>query len=279
MRTRLLLRSTRGLALTAAGEKYLPRFTRVVAELEELLVEVDSDQEGIEGNLRLQGPTTVTSLYLGGLFSEFQLANPRVSLELLLLDRSVNPLEEGFDLVVGAQTTSYPNVVDVPLCLYHQVACCSPAYLQGRQEPSHPQELVDHDCLTTVLLGNTWQFQSRRAPVSVDVQSKFHANDGRVILQGVLRGSGIAVLPRFLVDEHVRAGRIVVLLNEFPIANVWLKAMVPRMKIDKPAVRELVTFLKTHMHPIAPWDDALELSLPTPGLSGGNAHIAPIGRA
>ncbi len=254
MRTRLIVRSTRGLALTSAGERFLPRFMRVVAELEELFIGCTADPEGIEGHVRIQGPTTVTSMFLGALFSEFQAGNPRVSLEILLVDRSVNPLEEGIDLVFGAQQTSYPNVVDVPLCHYPQVCCSSPGYLRGRQKPLHPQELVEHECLTTVLLGNTWQFENPASPVSVDVQSRFHANDGRVVLEAVRRGLGIAILPRYLLDEDIRSGRIVALLDDFPVARVWLKAMVPRMKIDKPAVRELVAFLKTRMQPVAPWD-------------------------
>ncbi len=254
MRTRLIVRSTRGLALTAAGERFLPRFMRVVAELEELFIGCTSDPEGIEGHVRIQGPTTVTSMFLGALFSEFQAGNPRVSLDIHLLDRSVNPLEEGIDMVFGAQQTSYPNVVDIPLCQYPMVCCSARDYLGGRQKPLHPQELVDHECLTSMLLGNTWQFENPGGPVSVDVQTRFHANDARVVLEGVRRGLGIAILPRYVAEEDLRSGHLVMLLDEFPVARVWLKAMVPRMKMDKPVVRELVTFLKTRMHPVAPWD-------------------------
>jgi len=262
MRTRLIARSTRGLSLTAAGERFLPRFMRVAAEVEDLFIGCASDPEGVEGHVRIQGPTTVTSMYLGALFSEFQAGNPRVSLDIHLVDRSVNPLEEGVDMVFGAQPTSYPNVVDVPLCQYPLLCCCAPEYLRGRHEPLHPQELVDHECLTSVLLANTWQFEHPTAPVSVDVQSRFHANDARVVLEGVRRGLGIAILPRYIADEDLRAGRIVALLDEFPVVRVWLKAMVPRMKMDKPAVRELVSFLKTRMQPVAPWDtsDSQELA-------------------
>src|SRR5215471_18236084 len=155
MRTRLIVRSTRGLALTAAGEPLLPRFMRVVAELGELFIGCTADPEGIEGQLRIQAPTTVTSMYLGALFSEFQAGNPRVSIDIHLFDRSVNPLEEGIDLVIGAQQTSYPNVVDIPLCLYPLVCCCAPEYLRGRPLPQHPQDLVEHECLTSVLMGST----------------------------------------------------------------------------------------------------------------------------
>jgi DNA-binding transcriptional LysR family regulator len=254
MRTKLIARSTRGLALTTAGERLLPRFQRLVGELEELFVERTASNGQIEGHLRIKGPTTITSLYLGALFSEFQAANPQVTLDVVLMDRSVNPLEEGFDLVVAARPASYPNVVDVPLCPYPQVLCCSPEYLRGREQPQHPGELVDYDCLTSVLFGTNWPFESARGALSVEVRSRFHANDGRVVLEAARRGLGFAALPAYLAAADVQQGTLVAVLESYPMAAPWLKALVPRMKMDKPAVRELISFTKTRMHPVAPWD-------------------------
>ena len=250
---RLIVRSTRGLTLTPAGERLLPRFLRVVAELDELLIETSAADGEIDGHLRIKSPTTITSVYLGALLSEFQVNNPRVTLEIVLLDRSVNPLEESFDLVVGARAASYPNVVDIPLCTYPQALCCAPAYLRTKPEPRHPGDLVDHECLTTVLFGTTWPFESPRGGVSVEVRSRFHANDGRVILEGVRRGLGVAILPRYLVEADLKGGRLVSLLEGFPLATYWLKALVPRIKMEKPAVRELVSFLKARTQSAPPW--------------------------
>lgn len=253
MKTKLLSRSTRGLALTTAGERLLPRFLRLVGELEELFVE-RTDDGVVAGHLRIKSPTTITSLHLGALFSDFQAANPRVTMEMVLMDRSVNPLEEGFDLVVAARPASYPNVVDVPLCTYPQVLCCSADYLRAHEPPQHPGELIDHDCLTTVLFGTTWPFESSRGALSVEVRSKLHANDGRVVLEAARRGSGLAALPTYLVASDLAEGRLVQVLEDYPMAVPYLKALVPRMKIDKPAVRELIAFMKARMQPFAPWD-------------------------
>lgn len=252
--TRLIVRSTRGLTLTPAGERLLPRFLRVVAELDELLLETPASDGEIEGHVRVKSPTTITSLYFGALFSEFQRNNPRVTLEVVLMDRSVNPLEENFDLVIGARAASYPNVVDVPLCTYPQTLCCAPTYLDDKLEPRHPSDLVDHDCLTTVLFGTTWHFETPRGALSVEVRSRFHANDGRVILEGVRRGLGLAILPCYLIAEDVKAGRLRPLLETYPLQTYWLKALVPRIKMEKPAIRELVAFLKAHTQPLAPWE-------------------------
>lgn len=251
--TPLIVRSTRGLALTPAGERLLPQFMRLIAELEDTINGTVSAARGIEGHLRIKAPTTITSLYLGGIFSDFQLRYPAVSLEIVLLDRSVNPLEEGFDLVVGARPASYPAVVDVPLCPYPLTLCCAPAYLRDRGEPAHPNELIDHSCLTSVLLGTTLLFEGVRGSISVDVHSRFHANDGRVLLEAARRGLGVAVLPHYLAAEDLRTGRLTTVLPGFPLARVWLKALVPSLKMQKPAVAELVTFLKARMQP-PPWE-------------------------
>ena len=251
--TQLITRSTRGLSLTAAGERLLPQFMRLIAELEETIHGNDAEEGGIEGHLRIKAPTTVTSLFLGALFSEFQARHPGISLEIVLLDRSVNPLEEGFDLVVGARPASYPAVVDVPLCPYPLVLCCSPDYLRTRREPEHPTDLVDHNCLTSVLLSTTLLFDGPRGASSVEIHSRFHANDGRVLIEAARRGLGIAVLPRYLAEEDLRSGRLVQVLADYPLAVFWLKALVPSMKMNKPAVRELVTFLKARMQR-PPWE-------------------------
>jgi len=242
--TRLVIRSTRGLTLTPAAETLLPRFVRLAAEFDELFKGALPNEQRIEGHLRVKSPTTVTTEFLGSAFSDFLLLHSGVTLEITLLDRSVNPLEEGFDCAIGALPVSYPNVVDVPLCPYELVTCCAPSYLLGRGAPQHPTELVDHDCLTTILFYSSWLFESPLGTLSVEVHSRIHASDGRVMREAARRGLGIAVLARYLAEEDIRAGRLVPVLQDFPIATHWLKALVPRMKIDRPVVREFVGFLK-----------------------------------
>jgi DNA-binding transcriptional LysR family regulator len=254
MGTPLFVRSTRGLALTGAGERYMPRFLSLAAELAEILDGSAKTEQGIEGHLRIKAPTTVTSLYFGSLFSEFESAHPGVTMEIVLLDRSVNPLEERYDLVVGALPASYPDVVDVPLCGYPVVLCAAPAYLAAHGEPQHPTELASHDCLTSVLLGTTWLFGGARGPTSVEVSSRFHANDSTVLLAAARKGLGVAPLPRFVAERDLASGRLVEVLAQFPIPSYQLKALVPRVKLAKPAVRELVEFLRTRVASLPPWE-------------------------
>jgi len=256
MGAQLFVRSTRALALTPAGERLLPQYQRLVAELDEIIGATAAAERGIEGHLRIKGPTTLTSLVLGPILCDFHVQNPGITMDVVLLDRSVNPLEEGFDLVVGALPASYPNVVDVPLCPYNIILCASPAYLEAKGTPESPNELIEHDCLTSVLMGGTWVFENPPSTVSVEVRSKLHANDARVLRASARRGIGIAVLPEFLVANDLREGRLVPLLAAHPIPTFWLKALIPRIKLNKPAVNELVAYLKSRMHPTPPWEVA-----------------------
>src|SRR5688572_986652 len=254
MGAQLFIRSTRSLALTAAGERLLPQYQRLVAELDEIIGGAAAAEQGIEGHIRIKGPTTLTSTFLSPIFADFHAKNPGITMEIVLLDRSVNPLEEGFDLVVGALPASYPNVVDFPLGPYSIALCGAPSYVEAKGAPESPGELIDHDCLTSVLMGSTWVFEAPPSTVSIETRSKFHANDNRVVRDAARKGVGIAVLPRFLVREDFANGTLVELMPAHPVVTFWMKALVPRIKMNKPAVNHLIEYLKARMQPTPPWE-------------------------
>ena len=104
----------------------MPHFVRLVAAYDEVFNGVGTHTRKIDGFVRIITPPTITSMFLGTMFTNFQLQNPRVDMEVILMERSINPLEEGFDLALGAWPISYPNVIDVPLCRYELVTVCSP---------------------------------------------------------------------------------------------------------------------------------------------------------
>jgi len=168
-------------------------------------------------------------------------------MDVSLVDHTVNPLEEGYDCCLGAMPVSYPNVIDVPLARYELVTCCSPDYLRGRTPPRHPNELVDYECLSTRLFHDSWLFESPSGSISVDVHSRINVSDGRVMREAARRGLGIAALAYYLAVDDLRTNRLVQLLSDYPLATHWLKAMVPRMKISRPVVREFVEFLKLRL--------------------------------
>jgi DNA-binding transcriptional LysR family regulator len=244
MGVQLLQRSTRGISLTGAGEARLPRLQTMVTELDAIFQESQVSTSEVEGHLRIKSPTTIAILDLGEMLTRFQIAHPRISIDLVMLDRSVNPIEEGFDLAIGALPTSYPGVIDEPLCPYPRVICASPTYLERHEAPQHPRDLVQHDCLTFATTGLNWTFESRRGLINVDVKAKLSANDSQLLLRAAIAGMGIARIASHIAMPSIARGELVTLLPDYPVPEFWVKALIPKNRIDKPAVRQLVGMLK-----------------------------------
>jgi DNA-binding transcriptional LysR family regulator len=244
MRVRLLQRSTRRLSLTSAGEAHLPRLHAIVSDLDAVFSETQVSALEMEGHLRIKAPTTIAILNLGEILTQFQIVHPRISIELVMLDRSVNPIEEGFDLAIGALPTSYPGVVDEPLCPYPRVLCASPVYLERCGVPQHPQDLLHHDCLTFATTGQSWSFESQRGLINVDIRARLSANDSQLLHRAAIAGMGIARIVRHIVQPSLQSGDLQVLLPDYPVPEFWIKALIPKNRIEKPAVRNLVSALK-----------------------------------
>jgi DNA-binding transcriptional LysR family regulator len=261
IRAPLFARSTRRLTLTDVGERYLPTVRELLRQFDDALAGMARSSGEIEGHIRVKVPTTLATLYLSEILRDFLRSQTMVSMDVVLADRSVNPLEEGFDLAIGARPETYGGVEDRPLCLIKRRVCAAPAYLRRKGTPAHPSELAGHDCLVFATSGTRWDFQGPQGLVGIDVRPRLRTNDGAAICEATLAGSGISLLADYLVLPHLRAGRLVELLPAFHVPDVWLKALVPASRRELPRVRLLLQWLQTQLHEGAPW--------------GGTAAAAP----
>jgi DNA-binding transcriptional LysR family regulator len=254
LRSRLLERTTRRVRLTEIGEQYLPTIRGIITEYDDLVAGMLRSPSELEGHIRVKAPSTLTHLCLGKVFNDFQQANSRVTLEVVLIDRSVNPMEEGFDVVLSVLPTSYEGVLEEALLPYPRIACASPDYLAQRGHPKHPRELVNHDCLVFQPAGSAWVFQSKRGPINVSVRPKFSSNDIQMIVAAAQDGSGIAVLSKLIAKQGIRGGELVPVLEEFPLPDHWLKAFIPQSRVGLARVQALLTAIRSSFSPIPPWD-------------------------
>lgn len=253
LKTRLFLRSTRALTLTSEAERLRPRLLLLIAQLEDVLAGEKPTAQGLAGHLRIKAPTTLGTLFAGRTVARFQAENPAITTELMLIDRSVNPLEEGFDLALGALPQSYASVVETPLCPYPRVLIATPDYLDRHGTPATPGDLTRHRCIVYVAAGHVWQFESASGPLSVVVNSVMTVNDSRLLHFAAKRHVGIAIAPEFLVQEELKRGDLIPLMPDFPISPLWFKAMVPSNKMRRPEVAALLDALKADFA-TPPWE-------------------------
>ena len=127
-------------------------------------------------------------------------------------------MEEGFDFSIGALPVSYPNLVEVPLCPYEQVICCAPSYLEEHRRAAEPGGArLPRRAHVHRLQHAPGNFEGPNGPISAQVHPRVLASDSRTLRAATLRGLGITVLPRELVEEDLRTGTLVQLLTEFPV--------------------------------------------------------------
>lgn len=245
--TRLFERTTRKVQLTAAGERLRAKTAPLLASVQDLVSDIAGAHEEPYRHLRVMAPTTLTTLHLGALFARFLQSHPRLTMEVALGDRSVNPVEESFDLVISGRLASYEDVLQYPLAPIRYVLCAAPSYLRQASPVAHPTELADHPCLVFEPLGRHWVFQSPRGTVHVEVQARLLADDNQSVLHATLCGLGVAMLPGYIAQPWMARGRLRPLLQDFPVQDAWFKAYVPKRRADQPHVATLRTWLEGEM--------------------------------
>ncbi len=251
--TRLFHRTTREITLTEAGQNWIARVRPMLDDLEELLANARSAGRELEGPLRVKAPTTLSILYIGAMLAAFQRMNPRVVLDVVLTDRPVNPAEEGFDLALAVFGSSFAGVADIPLCSVRRLVCAAPDYLSKRGVPAHPRDLATHDTLSFGPTGHAWVFSGPQGQVLVEVSPKLIANDGQLLLAGARAGNGIALLSEYIALPSIGTGELVTVLEDFPVPDIWLKALVPNSRMQVGRIQALLKFLKENFVPVPPW--------------------------
>ncbi len=245
LKTRLFERTTRKVNLTQAGERFHAKAMGLLQGMEALFEDVERDDGKLQGPIRLMAPTTLGIHRLGPLLNEFMVLHPKISVEMALVDSSTNPSESGFDLSISGRLASYEGVVDIPLRAVHPRLCASPKYLAQYPSIAHPRDLADHACLVFKATGRNWRFQSSRGLVAVDVSARLLADDNMTLLDAALRALGLAILPQYVVQEHLSSGALVPVLESFTPQENWFKAYVPKRRMRVARVMALIDWLKS----------------------------------
>lgn len=252
----LLLRTTRKLTLSDHGARYFHRAVELLQRFDELERDIARHRDETAGLVRIGAPTSIGVNYIGPALIEFRARHPDVRFDLVLHDRTVDPVEEGLDLLIAEQTYVIPNgdLTEEPLCPIERVICASPAYLARRGTPQHPRDLVRHDCLHYSFLpsAQVWLFTGPTGEISVPVSPVFSTSNGQIMRQIALKDGGLAMLPTHVVGEDIRAGRLAVVLTGYELPQFWLVAILPPLSRISRRVQLLVEHLRAVFSP-PPW--------------------------
>lgn len=247
---RLFERNTRKVQLSEAGEKFYARAFGLVADFEELMLSTHRDAGALEGHLNILVPTTLMVRRLAPIFADFLAEHPSITMRMSLVDRSTNPVEAGFDLVISGRAASFDGVVDLPLCPVQPVLCATREYIDAFGEPTHPRDLASHRCLVFTPTGTTWNFESARGVISVDVMPRLQSDDNISLLEAARRSLGIASLPKYVIVDELASGELVPLMPNYTPQENWFKAYIPRRNMKLARIKALVEWLGERWTPV-----------------------------
>ncbi|MHB8455826.1 MAG: LysR family transcriptional regulator [Acidiferrobacterales bacterium] len=242
----LLNRTTRRLSLTEAGTAYLDRCNALLADLDGLEASVGELVQKPIGTLRLTAPVPFGISHLGPIIAAYRERYPDVNLELVLNDRMIDLVEEGFDLAIRIARLPDSSLVARQLAVTRMVLCAAPRYLQRRGAPRKPEDLVQHDCLSYTYwgTGDEWRFTQKSGQIrAIRIKPVIRVNNGDVARTLALAGQGIMLQPDFLVGNDIETGRLVRLLPGFHAGELGIFAVYPHRKYLSVKVRSFVDFI------------------------------------
>jgi len=241
----LLVRTTRTMALTEAGQVFVERARVLVDDMAEAEAAAGDLTGELKGLLQINAPMTFGVSHIAPAVNDFMRQHRDITVSLNVNDRFVDPYEEGFDITLRIGELQPSSLIARKICPIRRLMCASPDYLEDRGRPRTPADLAGHAILHYGHLGNElhWPLRgignSNRLPVSPVLCS----NNGDVLKMASLAGQGIVLLPAFIVTDELASGALVPVLEGFEPAPVALHAIYPPDKYRPAKTRAFVDFL------------------------------------
>jgi DNA-binding transcriptional LysR family regulator len=246
---RLLNRTTRRVSLTEVGRGYYERCTRILAELQEADAAAGLLQTTVRGTLRLFVGIHILP-FIAPVVVEFLAHHPLASVDLNAGERTIDMVEEGFDLAIRAAQPDGGGLIVRQLANWHHMLCAAPAYIEKHGLPQQLEDLRKHNCLRYSLypFGDEWHFIGPgEAQVAVKVSGNLVTNSAVVLRASGLAGLGVIIAPTFIGADDLRAAKMVRLLPDHRAVDFAINASYPTRHHLSTKVRAFLDLATVHM--------------------------------
>jgi DNA-binding transcriptional LysR family regulator len=253
---RLLNRSTRHLSMTEVGAAYADHCKRIQEEMDLAKQVVDRLHTQPTGTLRVAASVAFGTMHIAPALSDFLSLYPEIKIDMTIIDRSVDMIEDGFDVVIRVCESPPENIVARKIAPAASKLCATPGYFEKFGTPYRPEDLALHNCLDYIHSGDKgmWRFTGPDGEIAVPVSGRLRINDDDALTHAVLGGLGIALLPTFLIGKDLQEGRLKAVLSEYiPIKRHVYAYYLPTRHLPV-KIRAFVDFLFDRFGPDPYWD-------------------------
>jgi len=236
----LLHRSTRSLSLTESGRIYFERAQPIVLEAQNTELEIRSRHARAVGTVRISATTAFGQRVLAPEIYKILEEEPELKIDLRLSDERQNVIEDGLDLAIRMGDIPDTDLLSRRLTMVTRILCAAPDYLRNRGTPDHPRDIARHSCIVTSPALNRWRFNDQS-----EIAVPWRVATGSVLLacDAAAAGQGIALVPRFVAAEHLKTGKLVQVLSDFPLPLARATALYPPARIPSLATTIVVNAL------------------------------------
>jgi DNA-binding transcriptional LysR family regulator len=238
----LLKRTTRRLHLTDEGSQYLERCRDILAatqEAEDVLVARRTEPVG---KLSVTASVLFGRRYLAPILSDFLRRYPKVSADVLFVDRVVNLVEEGMDAAIRIAHLRDSSLVAIPVGRVRRVICASEDYLRRHGVPQVPSDIRNHRCVRHVELAprNEWHFRIGNRQVAVPITSVVTSNDIDSAVNACLGGLGLGMFLSYMVAPYRKDGQLKYVLEKYETEPMPVQVVYPQARLMSNKVRTFV---------------------------------------
>lgn len=257
---RLLNRTTRRLSLTDEGRAFHEHCRRILEEARDAVDALDTLGGAPRGILRINAPMSFGIQHLGPAVADFMALYPEIEIDLVLNDRQVDIVEDGFDMAIRIARLPDSSLIARRIAPCRRIVVASPYYWDQRGRPAHPSELKHHDALIYDYLAepDTWTFSDpagqQKSRIDVSVSGRMRANNGEVLLEAARKGLGVVFTPTFFCCDDVQGGALEIVLSEYDDDLISIYAVYPHRRHLSPRVRAFVDFLAERFGENPYWD-------------------------
>ena len=255
---RLLHRTTRKLSLTEAGERYFEHATQALTaagQAEDAVTELQGEPQG---KLKISSPMSFGRLHVAPLIPIFMKRYPKILIDLVMDDRNIDLVAEGFDLAIRSGDMPASTLIARKLAPLRQVLCASPDYIDRYGMPVTPSELSERNCILFSYSGdaNEWTLNKVGKSEAVLVSGSYRVNNSEAILVALREGIGIGRLPTFVAGPDLREGNLLRILESYHIPDHTFYAVFPERQYLPAKVRAFLNFSINYFGGDQPYWDA-----------------------
>ena len=276
----LLHRTTRRVTVTEIGKAYCERVQESLAEIDALTEAVRTGGGNPRGLLRFTAPQFFGELELVEMTCAFRHVHPQVEFDVLLTDRHVDLIREGFELGFRIAKQTDSSLISRRLCDLPFVICASPAYLDAYGWPAAIEDLTSHACIVDSSLPgrDNWRFTRNGQRLEIRISPLLSVNSAAAVRQALSAGLGIGICPQFMVARAIAGGELVELFEDRPDYPFGVHLVYPHRMHLSAKVRAFIDFAMEWYQPVPPWLRAAKTyqgEKPACASSGSSAKNTP----